>query len=103
MGSFGVRVGRAPPGSALAGRPEHCSADPDRLAAAGAAVGMQVRLTRPGGELALFTVSEAAPGDGTVVLMELLGDRNWWPPRGLARVLPAVRTEGRVPPGRGAA
>jgi phage replication-related protein YjqB (UPF0714/DUF867 family) len=75
MGSFDVRVRLAPAGSGLIGRPEHCSADPDRLAAIGSAVGMQVRLTRPGGELAVYTVSEAAPGDGAVVRVGAAGRR----------------------------
>jgi RND superfamily putative drug exporter len=50
-----------------------------------------------------FGLAAAVLIDATVVrlvlvpaLMELLGDRNWWLPRGLARILPTIRTEGRV-------
>jgi RND superfamily putative drug exporter len=31
-------------------------------------------------------------------LMELLGTRNWWMPRRLARVLPSLGLEARLPP-----
>jgi RND superfamily putative drug exporter len=62
-------------------------------------------------ELQLFGLGLAVAVlvDATVVrlvlvpaTMELLGDRNWWLPRWLDRVLPAVHVEGRpdaVPPG----
>ncbi len=40
-------------------RHEHCSADPETLAAIGREVGHQVRITRTGFDSALYTVSEA--------------------------------------------
>jgi phage replication-related protein YjqB (UPF0714/DUF867 family) len=40
---------------------EHCSADPQRLAAIGRAVGHQVRITRTRDDYGLYTVSEAHP------------------------------------------
>jgi phage replication-related protein YjqB (UPF0714/DUF867 family) len=40
-------------------RGEHCSADPEMLATIGRAVRHQVRITRTGGDCALYTVSEA--------------------------------------------
>ena len=46
--------------------------------------------------------------DATIVRMllvaatiELLGDKNWWLPRWLDRVLPDIEVEGHIPPGRG--
>jgi phage replication-related protein YjqB (UPF0714/DUF867 family) len=44
-------------------RREHCSADPEVLAAIGRAVGHQVRITRTGADSALYTVSEAPQED----------------------------------------
>jgi phage replication-related protein YjqB (UPF0714/DUF867 family) len=38
---------------------EHCSADPDRLANIGCAIGQQVRIVRSGSEYALYTVEMA--------------------------------------------
>jgi RND superfamily putative drug exporter len=31
--------------------------------------------------------------------MELLGDRNWWIPKWLDRILPTIHVEGRAEPG----
>jgi phage replication-related protein YjqB (UPF0714/DUF867 family) len=39
-------------------KPEHCSADPDKLATIGRAVGHQIRVKRNENEYALYTVSE---------------------------------------------
>jgi RND superfamily putative drug exporter len=32
--------------------------------------------------------------------MELLGDKNWWLPKGLAKILPRIDVEGRSAPAR---
>jgi hypothetical protein len=32
--------------------------------------------------------------------MELLGDKNWWLPKGLAKILPRIDVEGRRAPAR---
>lgn len=45
--------------ASLISRPEHCSADPDRLRAIGRGVGHQVRVSRGESDVAVFTVSEA--------------------------------------------
>lgn len=60
----------------LKSRREHCSADPETLAAIGSARGHQVRVLRNDGEYALYTVSEVrqeSPHD--IVRMGLTGRR----------------------------
>jgi phage replication-related protein YjqB (UPF0714/DUF867 family) len=47
---------------------EHCSADPERLAAIGVEAGQQVRIRRSDAEYALFTVSEACQERPDVVV-----------------------------------
>jgi phage replication-related protein YjqB (UPF0714/DUF867 family) len=42
----------------LLGKPEHCSADPEKLAAIGRAFGQQIRVKRNDNQYALYTVSE---------------------------------------------
>jgi len=63
MGSYEASVGRAldPEQKDLLDHEEHCSADPERLAAAGAERGHQVRIQRGGIGSALYTVSELRP------------------------------------------
>jgi phage replication-related protein YjqB (UPF0714/DUF867 family) len=55
---------------------EHCSADPERLAAIGRAVGQQVRITDSSDHVALYTVSEVRQEDpDNVVRMGPAGRR----------------------------
>jgi phage replication-related protein YjqB (UPF0714/DUF867 family) len=72
MGSYEASVRRAldPEQKDLLDHEEHCSADPERLAAAGAERGRQVRIQRGSIGSALYTVSELRPETlGTVVRM----------------------------------
>jgi phage replication-related protein YjqB (UPF0714/DUF867 family) len=59
-GTFRASVRRAldPDQRDLIEHPEHCSADPERLATAGAMRGSQIRLVRGGADVALFTVAQ---------------------------------------------
>lgn len=52
----------------IAKKKEHCSADADHLAAIGRAAGQQVRITRPGGEIAAYTVKRVHEGGGRAVI-----------------------------------
>jgi phage replication-related protein YjqB (UPF0714/DUF867 family) len=54
-----IRQARRPSQEDLVRRPEHCSADPGRLAAIGVAAGQQVRIRRTATDYGLYTVSEA--------------------------------------------
>jgi len=72
MGSYDVTVRRAldPEQQDLIDHKEHCSADPERLAAAGAERDNQVRIRRRGIGAALYTISEVRPeAPDTVVRM----------------------------------
>src|SRR6266536_2978914 len=63
MGSYEASVRRAfdPEQKDVLDHEEHCSADPERLAAAGADRGQQVRVQRGGAGSALYTVGELRP------------------------------------------
>ena len=62
MATFDASIKRARSSQEdLEKRREHCSADPQRLAAIGRDVGHQVRITRTGESYGLYTVSEAHP------------------------------------------
>src|SRR5215470_2726847 len=54
-----IRQAQLPSQEDLVRHPEHCSADPDRLAGIGMAAGQQVRIRRTATDYALYTVSEA--------------------------------------------
>ncbi len=60
MGTYeaSVRQALSPDQQDLIDHQEHCSADPEKLAAVGAALGHQVRVRRSDDEFALYTVSE---------------------------------------------
>jgi phage replication-related protein YjqB (UPF0714/DUF867 family) len=56
--------------STLINKGEHCSADPEKLATIGCAMGHQIRVKRNENEYALYTVSETRPETpGTIVRM----------------------------------
>lgn len=56
--------------STLIDKGEHCSADPEKLATIGCAIGHQIRVKRNENEYALYTVSETRPETpGTIVRM----------------------------------
>jgi phage replication-related protein YjqB (UPF0714/DUF867 family) len=54
-----IRQAQLPDQEDLVRHPEHCSADPDQLAAIGVAAGQQVRIRRTATAYGLYTVSEA--------------------------------------------
>ena len=70
MGIYQASVRRAlsPEQQDLIDHAEHCSADPDRLAAAGAGLGHQVRVARDDTDVALYTVSEVRHETPDVVI-----------------------------------
>ena len=80
----------------LKDHPEHCSADPARLATVGRARGQQVRIYRDASTFGLYTVSEVRPEtDDTVVRMGPSGRER----RGIDTEFPGV-LDSRVPRSR---
>jgi phage replication-related protein YjqB (UPF0714/DUF867 family) len=73
--SYAASIEPAAKGQAdIIARREHCSADADRLAAIGRAVGQQVRIYRDDSHFALFTVTEARDEEpDTVVRLGRIG------------------------------
>jgi phage replication-related protein YjqB (UPF0714/DUF867 family) len=56
-------------------KPEHCSADPDKLAIIGRAIGHQIRVKRNENEYALYTISETRPETPDSILRMAKGAR----------------------------
>ena len=78
MATYVASIKRAlrPSQEQLVDHREHCSADPDKLATIGCAVGHQVRIKRNNDEYGLYTVSEVRQENpDNVVRMGLTGRR----------------------------